>query len=267
MTRARKAFGLILISLFLVFFAYKHYKSGEVLVDEVKIKVDPSKYGRVEVQHDLSNASIRDSSNDQIKDSSNELLNSSVHLKSPELGNHITKESPPSSEREKEEFSSHFYVDENTDEYEELLTKYKKSKSAILLNEYFYVPIKYDGGVDFAKISVEEFGELRKNPGNVYNRRLDYLNKADSYGDWSFDAELNATELFSTYFPHSDYDILVLQCRERFCLTEFTFSNEDNAYQFIDTLRAKRNMCQCRVLEYFPPTGNQAILEIEFINT
>jgi len=156
------------------------------------------------------------------------------------------------------------YIKENTEEYQEVLAEYKKNKGIIVIDKYAYIPVKYETGIDFVKINGEELNEARNNPSNIYNRRLEILNTAEEFGSWSLSAEERAKQLFTTYFIPGAYSILVIQCREKWCLSEFTFSNQDEAKNAIKNIRNNRTICQCRVLEHFRLDENIAVLEIEF---
>ncbi|WDE12654.1 hypothetical protein [Thalassomonas haliotis] len=160
-----------------------------------------------------------------------------------------------------------FYLKEDSEEYQQILKKYKETPKMIVVDDFAYMPVKYEGGVDFIKLSFDEVARLRKEPNNVFNRRLEKLNTSEHFGAWSVNAEHRAEVLYSTYFSSGDYDIPVIQCRERLCLSEFTFSQLQAAQDFVDALRANRKNCRCRIWEYYRPDENMGVLEIEFFTS
>jgi hypothetical protein len=164
------------------------------------------------------------------------------------------------------ESSWSLYLDENSEEHKYLFDKYKNSKEKIFIegnNAYF--KSETETGLEFTKITKEYRDLVLHDPFNVYGMFLKQLNELESYGDWSYDAELIIRKLFLEYFETGGYSIIAMQCREKTCLIEFNFTDFKLANNFVDNLRNNRKNCQCIPAETIWPELKQAVLKIDLI--
>ncbi len=158
------------------------------------------------------------------------------------------------------------YLDRNSAEYKDLIDKYSNSKEKIFIEgDNVYFKKETDEGNEFTKLTREYINLVQHEPFNVYGMFLKQLDELESYGDWSYDAELVVRKLFSQYFKADEYSINAMQCREKTCLIEFNFSDFNLANNFVDYLRENRKKCQCIPAETIWPELKQAVLKIDLI--
>jgi hypothetical protein len=67
------------------------------------------------------------------------------------------------------------------------------------------------------------------------------------------------------YYSGGSYDITAMQCREKTCLLEFSFTQYmDGVVKFLNTLHQNYVACQCILLETAWPEERLAIIKIIF---
>lgn len=158
------------------------------------------------------------------------------------------------------------YLDKNSEKYKYLLEKYKDSEGKVIVDGgNAYIANKINEDIHFVKITKKYIDLTMYEPLYVHGALLDQLNNLKGYGDWSYGAEVTARNIFSEYFKQGDYSINTIQCREKTCLIEFSFSDFNFAVAFVDELRANRNKCQCIPAETIWPDLKLAVLKLDLI--
>ncbi|MBU2223143.1 MAG: hypothetical protein KKB00_03830 [Gammaproteobacteria bacterium] len=158
------------------------------------------------------------------------------------------------------------YLDKNSEEYKYLLDKYKDSEGKVIVDGgNAYIANKINENIEIVKITNKHIDLTMHEPLSVHGAILEQLNDLKGYGDWSYGAEVTARNIFSEHFKQGDYSINTIQCREKTCLIEFSFSDFNFAVDFVDELRANRNKCQCIPAETIWPDLKLAVLKLDLI--
>jgi len=158
------------------------------------------------------------------------------------------------------------YLDKNSDKYKHLLDKYKDSEDSVIVDgSNAYIANKINEDIEFVIITKKYRDLTMHEPLYVHGAFLEQLNDLKEYGDWSYGAEVTARNIFSEYFKQGNYSINSIQCREKTCLIEFSFSDFNFAVDFVDELRANRNKCQCIPSETIWPDLKLAVLKLDLI--
>ena len=158
------------------------------------------------------------------------------------------------------------HLDKNSEKYKHLLEKYKYSKDNVIVDgSNAYIANKINEDIEFVIITKKYRDLTMHEPLHVHGALLEQLNNLKGYGDWSYGAEVTARNIFSEYFKQGNYSINSIQCREKTCLIEFSFSDFNFAVDFVDELRANRNKCQCIPAETIWPDLKLAVLKLDLI--
>lgn len=158
------------------------------------------------------------------------------------------------------------YIDNTTAEYAYLIDKYADSAEDVLVEgDSVYIRNATDDGIEFTKLTKEYRQLSRHEPLNVYGMFLQQLNELEGYGDWSYEAERLVRKLFSDYFSNAQYSINTMQCREKTCLIEFSFTDFEAVHRFIEYLREHRKQCRCIPAETIWPDLKQAVVKIDLL--
>ncbi len=158
------------------------------------------------------------------------------------------------------------YLDKNSEKYKHLLDKYKDSEDNVIVDDNnAYIASKINENIEFVIITKKYRDLTMHEPLHVHGALLEQLNNLKGYGDWSYRAEVTARNIFSEYFKQGNYSINTIQCREKTCLIEFSFSDFNFAVDFVDELRANRNKCQCIPAETIWPDLKLAVLKLDLI--
>lgn len=158
------------------------------------------------------------------------------------------------------------YIDNTTAEYAYLIDKYADSAEDVLVDgDNVYIRNATDDGIEFTKLTKEHRQLSRHEPLNVYGMFLQQLNELEGYGDWSYEAERLVRKLFSDYFSNAQYSINTMQCREKTCLIEFSFTDFEAVHRFIEYLREHRKQCRCIPAETIWPDLKQAVVKIDLL--
>ncbi len=157
------------------------------------------------------------------------------------------------------------YIKKDSDEYNEVLKKSFNSDGPVIIGENIYFKLLIDENIVFSKINKSDAEAVLNDPFNTYNKLLNDLNETEEYGDWSYQAELIVREIFNKNFNEGTFSINALQCREKTCLIELTYSISGAAVKFTDTLRYNRDLCDCYIGEYIWPEEMRAVFKIVLI--
>jgi hypothetical protein len=157
------------------------------------------------------------------------------------------------------------YIKNDSDEYNEVLKKSFTSDGPVIIGENIYFKLLIDWNIVFSKINQSDAEAVLNDPFNTYNKLLNDLNEIEEYGDWSYQAELIVREIFNKNFNEGTFFINALQCREKTCLIELTYSIFGAADKFTDMLRYNRDLCDCNIAEYIWPEEMRAVCKIVLI--
>ncbi|NQZ08185.1 MAG: hypothetical protein HRT35_13590 [Algicola sp.] len=156
------------------------------------------------------------------------------------------------------------YIDKTSEHYEKLMALEKEASGPFVIGDIGYFKVLSGDEYVFFEAS-EKTVEQTKDPFTVYNRHLDDLNNLEEYGDWSAESEQRVRNLFLQYYRGGSYDITAMQCREKTCLLEFSFTQYmDGVVKFLNTLHDNYAACRCVLLETAWPEERLAIIKIIF---